>query len=91
MRNDHNFKILLKNKANNLLDLSYTLIQNPSAQIWFKCLKGATEKSSINSTRFYHGKSGSEFRKNNFRIGSVSARPDLTEKYEIETTAKTKP
>ena len=43
-----------------MLDLRYTLIQNPSAQIWFECLKSASEKSSINSTRFYNFKNRPE-------------------------------
>lgn len=60
MRNAHDFKILLKNKSNNLLDLNYTLLQNPSAQIWSKCLKSAIDNSSINSTRFYNFKNRTE-------------------------------
>lgn len=56
MRNDHNFKIRLKNKFHNLLDLNYTLLQNPSAQIWFNCLKSSVENSFVNSTRFYNFK-----------------------------------
>ena len=60
MRNARSFKILLRNDRNKLLDLNYTLIQNPSAQIWFECLKSAAEKSSIKSTRFYNFKNRTE-------------------------------
>ncbi len=56
MKSDRGFEITLKNGNGKQLDLHYTLLGNVSAEIWFKCLKSATEKSFINSTRFYNFK-----------------------------------
>lgn len=73
MKNVEGFSILLKDKRNNLLELKYNLHQNPSAQIWFECLKNAVENSFVDSTQFYNFKN----------------RPDLTTENLVQVLEKT--